>query len=200
MQRHNPKQPVPKFFFDLKENGDRQHKSPAHNASPLRSPEAHSSLPRRSTKSGILHPHLPPVSNATTTNRHRSPDNNSKFFRSLSWRALLQIALPLPFWCALCHSRSKRFANHRGNPIQSRQTHVSARHVGRRGRHVPCRPRNTLGAEYPAQEQPKVLSSRRPRTGDFRGWSAGTYQGCSGENPWPSSNLLALVSTNPTQA
>ena len=31
--------------------------------------------------------HLPPVSNATTTNRHRSPDNNSKYFRSLSWRA-----------------------------------------------------------------------------------------------------------------
>ena len=32
----------------------------------------------------------------------------------------------------------------RGSPIQSRQTQASARHVGRRGRHVPCRPGSTL--------------------------------------------------------
>ena len=38
----------------------------------------------------------------------------------------------------------------RGNPIQSRQTQASARHVGRRGRHVPCRSGSTFEGRVPS--------------------------------------------------
>ena len=38
----------------------------------------------------------------------------------------------------------------RGSPIQSRQTQASARHAGRRGRHVPCRPGSTLEGRVPS--------------------------------------------------